>query len=261
LAEEVWLMGSKGEFRLSPASGRVSGATNNLVRVSALGGVAGVSGAPVLSARGVIGLYLGGDPTANILRMTVVQQQAAALNRTWTVTSTPASLPTISVQFVRTDSLDVPASVASGTMPNGIAVPGMHQLSPGGYMLSFDLKRVECAPRSFLIAAANPSQRIEIFCTPRLDGSWSSSEANAVISALGNGDYEITTISKNNLPSNALRGRLIQTNIVNEYQTNLTDLLGRERSGTMTVSSDLMTMNIVIPLSAVEIRTLTLRRK
>jgi hypothetical protein len=173
----------------------------------------------------------------------VVQQQAAALNRTWTVTSTPASLPTISVQFVRTDSLDVPASVASGTMPNGIAVPGMHQLSPGGYMLSFDLKRVECAPRSFLIAAANPSQRIEIFCTPRLDGSWSSSEANAVISALGNGDYEITT------------------NIVNEYQTNLTDLLGRERSGTMTVSSDLMTMNIVIPLSAVEIRTLTLRRK
>lgn len=81
-----------------------------------------------------------------------------------------------------------------------------------------------------------------------------------MVTALGNGDYELITVAKNNLPSNSLRGRLIQTNNANQYQTNIADLLGRDRSGSMVVSPDLLEMRITIPLGVVDSRTLTLRR-
>lgn len=259
--EEVWLQGSKGEVKLNPASGRVSANTTALVRVAGLGGVAGVSGAPVLSSCGIVGLYLGGDPTASVLQIGVVQRQAAAFQRTWTLQTTPGCRPTIAVQFVRADALDVPVSTVAPAGSVGLKVPGTYQLAPGSYGINFDFKRVECIPRSFVVAVGNPNQKIEVFCSPRLDGKWSSSEADGVVTGLGNGDYELTTVARNNLPSNSLRGRLIQTNSVTEYQTNISDLLGRDRSGSMVVSADLLEMKITIPLGAMDTRTLTLRRQ
>ena len=209
--EEVWLQGSKGEVKLNPVSGRISSNTPTLVRVAALGGVAGVSGAPVLSSCGIVGLYLGGDPTANVLQISVVQRQAAAFQRTWTLETTPGCRPTIAVQFMRADSLDVPVSTVAPTGSIGLKVPGIYQLAPGSYGFNFDIKRVECIPRSFVVAVGNPSQKVEVLCSPRLDGKWSSSEADGVVTGMGNGDYELTTVARNNLPSNSLRGRLIQT--------------------------------------------------
>lgn len=256
--EEVWLQGAKGEVKLTPTAGRVSAMTATLVRVSALGGVAGVSGAPVLSSRGVVGLYLGGDPTANVLQIGVIQRYATSLRRTWTLTPTPGSLPTITVQFSRTDFLDIPVSVPVGA--SVLKVPGIYELAPGSYGLNFDFKRLECVPKGFAIAVGNSKQTVEIFCSPRLEGKWSSSEADALVTPIGNGDYELITLAKNNLPSNSLRGRLIQTNSANHFQTAVTDLLGRERSGSMEISPDLLEMKITIPVGAFESRTLTLRR-
>jgi len=258
--EEVWLQGTKGEVKLNPTSGRVSAMTATLVRVAALGGVAGISGAPVLSSHGIIGLYLGDDPIANVLQISVIQHQAASLHRTWTLTPTPASLPTIAVQFVRADSLDIPVSTVAPVGASGLKIPGIYQLAPGSYGLNFDIKRVECVPRSFVVAVTSANQRIEVACSPRLDGKWSSTEADAIVTSLGNGDYELSTLAKNNLPSNSLHGRLIQTNTANQYQTNIADLLGRDRSGSMVVSPDLLEMKITLPLGVVDSRTLILRR-
>jgi hypothetical protein len=261
--EEVWLFGTKGEIKLNPTSGRVSGMTSTLVRVASLGGVEGVSGAPVISSRGLVGLYLGGDPSAaaSVLQIGVIQRRAASLQRTWTLTTCPCSLPTIAVQFLRADTLDVPVSTVGPASANGLKVPGIHNLAPGSYGLNFDIKRVECLPRSFVISVSSPSQRIEVSCSPRLDGTWSSPDAEAVVTALGSGDYELITVARNNLPSNSLRGRLIQTNTANQFQTNVADLLGRDRSGSMVVSQDLLEMKITIPVGIGDSRIMILRRQ
>lgn len=259
--EEVWLHGAKDKVRLNPTSGRVSATTETHIRVAALGGVPGLSGAPVLSSHGVIGLYLSSDPIANVLQIGVIKLQAASYGRTWMLEATRGGLPTIEVQFVRADSLDVPVNTVGPAGASGLKIPGIYQLAPGSYGLNFDIKRVKCIPLNFVVAVTNSNQRIEVFCSPKLDGKWSSEDVDAMVMGLGNGDYELTTVAKNNLPSNSLIGRMFATNTANQYQTKLTDLLKRDRSGSMVVSPDLLEMKITIPLGAFDSRTLTLRRQ
>lgn len=262
--EEVWLFAPRADRLVSPTPGVVQEMNGGVVRVLNLGGQLGLSGAPVISQGGVTGIYLGlQEATSSILSIKLIEKTLKDLDFDWGLNDSLLKLPTLTAEFRRVDRLSLSVDVRGSGNQMLFSVPGSYQVPAGPYVLDYDKKLMNCNLGSIFIKPHEPRQTFVVSCTPRLQGKWIGSVYEAVISPIGNGDYQLISVERggNTDASLFLKGRVLQTTSPLVFQTWLSDLNKRDRSGTLVISESLRELSLQERDGAGGVRSTELKRE
>ena len=206
--ERAWIYDHANAMPLK-GEGEVASATPQLIVIKNLEGREGESGAPVFTAKGLIGLYrsthnVGESEVIPIARLRTLAQ---AHDVSWDLVESawsPKSV-TLSISVAGTGTGQVKIKhLQTGTTLDF----GSHEAYSGRYAVIYPLNLLECKPQTFDIPRTSTQEKVSIRCVPNLNGQWRSVGYSMAITRLGDFDFDFSAMSSDGRPDVPVAGRL-----------------------------------------------------
>lgn len=243
----VWIFGSYGDWSVKGGNGTLRFLDRGKFSVDGLAGVAGQSGAPLVSAAGVLGLYLGpgaGAGAAREIPLTEVETQAKKLNLPYSLARSQWVVRSVMVHLKRGDKFSNDASFKHLTTGQVYPIPGDYLVPTGPYALLYDMQVGACAPLSKSITDADPEISIVMNCRPSLVGTWRSDGMRVSFLPVNSVEYTATTIGASGDAAHMLELNLMSDG-ADGYQANGRSVLsGQNYQGIVKVSPTMRSMRI-----------------
>jgi len=169
----------------SNVTGTISQISKGLIRAQNLIGDAGMSGAPVASVGGIVGLYLGHDDQGRIANLSAIHSLSRDAQVPWELSDHEFYDCRLTRRVCVTGSRErlLPASV---TFMNAkrtsyeIAIGGCNELPEDKYSTTDPTGSLVCEPSIVSIHANASPLSIPLGCSPNFTGTWLTEDGNAM---------------------------------------------------------------------------------
>jgi hypothetical protein len=197
----VWIIGLLGHFDVTPTPGRLSRVdpVRSELELQGLHGSVGQgsSGAPIVSERGIVGMYLGPHALIGSGRgpsISLIRRIASAGNIPVDLLRTSLGIQrSVRVCLTRSDILKLQGLQLELTGRNKAVFTGedCQGVLPGGYSLRTNKKGVICTPVFLVVDQGHDELDVPVFCQVNLSGDWTSQlgEVRIIESSPGSGNY------------------------------------------------------------------------
>lgn len=259
---QAWLFGGNDKWEFQGGTGTVKSVSGPLTEIDGIAGVAGQSGAPIVTVDGLIGFYLGLEAAASnrVLRVGDAVRIAARLGVPWDLTPSGWVLRSVAANFQRADPFQSTVTLKHVRSGAEFPVPGTYTIPTGEYVVMSNIALITCRPVSTFISDANPDARIVVECNPNLTGNWENNRMLLLMTPAGFREFRGVSVASMADPSRAFELTLFPTAPDGFNASGKFNLQSGEFTGTATVSRDLKTLTLKLKSVSGDLVEETLRR-
>lgn len=173
VGEPVWIAGKPGEISFDVSGGQIANSDSSSTVVAVgLRGEEGQSGAPVVTARGIVGMYV--QSAGNrIVPISIIRDAALQANRPWQLgdVEPPATAVHLCVRYEGSNALALQINGPAGI--RSLDDKGCTNTLSGANIIVAKSSNIQCTPASILLAR-DSEQEVSVKCFVDPQGVWRS---------------------------------------------------------------------------------------